>query len=327
MKILLLFVSTLLLCNTVCGIAVGGDSAAIDESSRNLKKLRDDKKFVYFFENKEGEETQKKKGCKFVAKNKEKRCPKTIKGEKVVDCCPKTCKDFIVSKKPPTMAPTTFFPEGFEIGMATELAGMWVGWELYKEGNVTTPYSTTARFMPSTFQESNFLYWSSVTHYGGVDPLAGSVENSNYFGLSDTGLPWDDVLLDVKYKKCTEISEGHSEYDVTTNEMFKDFVVVATSSFCSLDENLLLEYHKVCELYLISRIAKIDDPSETYDVAVLTYGHTFEGYNNYACANRATFDVKELESDPNAVGSALLVRQAGFAPTPAPNLTDWECLH
>jgi len=256
------------------------------------------------------------------------------------------------SSKKGTMKPTMKkkkkrkknIPEGFEIGMATELAGMWVGTELYMEGNVTYPYCTNAAFMASTLSDSNYLYWYSVAQKDdtiqgdpcevlGVDPLTGSVNNPSYYGMSSTGDPWEPYLLDVKMRTCSSPAEDQCTYDVTTNEKFKDFEVVATACGAHLKEYLLQQeygsYRNVCELYQISRIEKCgaDDTCELHDVAVLTYGHTFEGYNNYRCAKRPTFDVEELEADPDAVGSTLLVRQVGFAPTPAPMVRDWECTH
>jgi len=55
---------------------------------------KDDKKFMYVYKNKNGEEVVKEDGCEFVAKKKEKRCSQKVKGDKVSDMCPETCEGY-----------------------------------------------------------------------------------------------------------------------------------------------------------------------------------------------------------------------------------------
>jgi len=216
--------------------------------------------------------------------------------------------------------------EGFEDGMAAEIAGLWVGEEKYKDGEIVYNYCSRALFQPSEY--GNYLTWHGY-YLGfenetcadiGVNPMTGGVDNPTYF--TDSYDPEESYVLRLDKKVC--LLESDCTYDVTTSDSFADYELMESSCGAHLKRDLMSEYYS-CELYQVNQIKNKGDGTEEL-VVILTYSHFTGGYNNFSCSDKPTYDMDEFLSDPIAEGTARFVLQSGYDTNTNSTFMDWECL-
>lgn len=210
---------------------------------------------------------------------------------------------------------------GFESGMSNDIAGLWVGEEKWKNDGIHT-YCSSATFLTKdsgSYSTLDVLYLGNETETCedmGISPKTGGVDNPEFFTLYD---PNEHYFHRVEYKTC--LAEEDCTYDVTTSEGFEDYEVVASSCGAHLEQGVVNDWYS-CELYQVSRLQKKDSPGETIDVAVLTYSSFEGGFANFACPNKPTYDLEEVNEDPLAQGTTRFVLQSGGVS----DTSEWECL-
>lgn len=212
--------------------------------------------------------------------------------------------------------------EGYVMGMATELQGLWLGDEKYMEEDGTVnPYCSRAIFHPD-----GYLTWegtNSTCKDVNINQKFGTVKG-NWF--EKVQLP--SYLLKIRQRRC--LPADMCDVDVTKRSsrdkgdiVYGGWNLEAKACGESLKDDFLYEETYSCEQYQVSLISKTLEGKMHYKiVSTLSYKYFYDGWENANCTSKPSFKADSIADIYE--GSARFVLQSGFE-TDLTNPCNWDC--